>query len=370
MGTAQRRSNSSVSDRLFADPTPFDFFQAARLLEQLGAASGRLPVGHDGPPSREAVRFLAHLSLSFPPSAITGIDGRPSLPLGTSPESTDESPEPPEIGAPPKMTTAFLGLVGPLGALPTVYTEALVGPDRRRRAAAAMFFDLFHHRIVSLFYRIRQKYQIPVLWEASRNAGGARADRFARHLFDLIGLGSPSLQNRLAVEDEALLFYSGIFAQQHRPAVMLERLLKDYFGVPARIQSFSGQWLRLDPDQRTRLGRRGAQNGLGTEAIAGRKIWDDQSKFRVLLGPMGILRFGEFLPGGRASLALMELIRLFVGPELDFDVRLILIAEEVPPCRLSLDRSQAAQLGRTSWLSRRPDRPDADDAVLRPPPKA
>ncbi|MEW4568329.1 type VI secretion system baseplate subunit TssG [Tautonia sp. JC769] len=370
MGTAQRRPDPGLSDRLFADPTPFDFFQAVRLLEHLGTASGRLPVGHDGPPSREAVRFLAHLSLSFPPSAITGIDGPSPRESGPPSESPDAPPRGPEWEAPPIMTTAFLGLVGPLGALPTVYTEALVGPDRRRRAAAAMFFDLFHHRIVSLFYRIRQKYHIPLLWEASRTAGGSRADRFARHLFDLIGLGSPALHNRLAVEDDALLFYSGLFAQQHRPAVMLERLLRDHFEIPARVQSFHGQWLRLEPDQRTRLGRRGPYHGLGTEAIVGRKIWDDQSKFRVCLGPMGFQDFRKFLPEGDAFHALMDLIRFFVRSELDFDVRLILKSAEVPPCRLSARHGQASQLGRTSWLNRRPDRPDADDAVLRPPTKS
>ncbi|WP_169978659.1 type VI secretion system baseplate subunit TssG [Tautonia rosea] len=369
MGTAQRRSDPALSDRLFTDPTPFDFFQAVRLLEQLGAPSGRLPIGHDGPPAREAVRFLAHLSLSFPPSAITGIDGRPPYPPANPAESIGVASERSAMETPPKLTTAFLGLVGPLGALPTVYTEALVGPDRRRRAAAAMFFDLFHHRIVSLFYRIRQKYHVPLLWEASRTAGGARADRFARHLFDLIGLGSPSLQDRLAVKDEALLFYSGVFAQQHRPAIMLERLLQDHFGVTARIQSFSGQWLRLDPDQRSRLGRQGAYNGLGTEAIVGRRIWDDQSKFGVILGPMGLQTFREFLPSGSASRALMDLTRLYIGPELDFDVRLILKSAEVPPCKLSVDCNHASQLGRTSWLNRRSNRPDADDAVLRPPPK-
>src|SRR5262249_8629065 len=58
----------SVEERLFEEGYAFDFFQAVRILERLAPA--RRAVGRGGPPGVEAVRFRAHLSLSFPPSAI------------------------------------------------------------------------------------------------------------------------------------------------------------------------------------------------------------------------------------------------------------------------------------------------------------
>jgi type VI secretion system protein ImpH len=351
-----RRSDPPLADRLFEEPYLFDFFQAVRLLEKLGA--GRGPVGHVVAPSREAVRFVAHLGLTFPPSPISALEA-------VKPPEGTEAP-----AAPPRMTTPFMGLIGASGALPTVYTEALIAlRSRKRNAAAIDFLDLFHHRLVSLFYRAWEKYNVPAIWERGDpdHRGDPGRDAFSGHLFDLIGVGSPPLRDRQAVPDRALIFYAGFFAQQHRPAVSLEMLLRDHFGQPARVISFFGRWLGLEEDQQSRMGQGlGAFNRLGVDTVAGRRVWDDQCKFRVRIGPLGLREFREFLPGGRLADELMDLIRFFVRGELDFDVQLVLKAGDVPDCRLSGDPRGAAQLGRTSWLKTREFIRDADDSVARP----
>src|SRR6516165_4631818 len=99
MATESRGADPSLEHTLFAEAYRFDFFQAVRLLERL--SGGRTPVGGDGPPAREVVRFLTKLSLAFPPSAIDRIE-----------------PPPPESAAPPRMTVSFLGLTGPSAVLP------------------------------------------------------------------------------------------------------------------------------------------------------------------------------------------------------------------------------------------------------------
>ena len=270
------------------------------------------------------------------------------------------------------MVTSFMGLVGPLSALPTVYTEDLVGPQARHRKPAAAFLNLFHHRLVSLFYRAWQKYRVPVLWEQGGAPTGEESarrpgrDPFTRRLFDLIGLGLDSLRDRQTVEDVSLLFYSGLLAQQHRSAVSLERLLSDYFGKPVEVLTFHGQWLHLQPSQRSRMGRLASFNALGMDTVAGRRVWDDQSKFRVRVGPLPFDSFLAFQPGGAASGPLTDLVRFFVRAELDFDIQLVLRAEDVPGCRLSHSNQGAARLGRYSWLKRRAFTRDADQAVFRP----
>lgn len=350
-----RRPDPALADRLFEEPYLFDFFQAVRLLERLRA--GRTPVGHDGPPRDEVVRFAAHLSLTFPPSAIHSLD--------PPPDTGDDRPT-----APPRMTTPFMGLVGAGGVLPTVYTETLIGPAGRRHAAARAFLDLFHHRLVSLFYRSWEKYNVPALWERGQRGGTGRVgdDPFSRRIFDLIGLGLGPLRDRLAVPDGALLYYAGFFAQQHRPAGVLEALVRDYFGRPAAVLTFVGQWLRLPADQQTRAGSAGAFNRLGVDTVVGSTVWDEQSKFRVRLGPLGLADFRAFLPGGDLSAELMDLVRFHAPGELDFDVQLVLRAPEVPGCLLS-SGGEAAQLGRSAWLKCREFTRDADDAVFRPPPE-
>jgi len=169
----------------------------------------------------------------------------------------------------------------------------------------------------------------------------------------------------MAVDDAALPFYAGILAQQHRSAVMLERLLGDYLDRPTRVVSFVGRWLRLRPEEQTRLGTRGAFNRLGADAVAGRKVWDVQGKYRIRVGPLSLRDFHEFLPGGPAAARLSALARFYDRGELDFDVQLVLRREEVPACRIGRD-ADAARLGRSAWLKRRAFVRDADDATFRP----
>ncbi|MDR3618410.1 MAG: type VI secretion system baseplate subunit TssG [Paludisphaera borealis] len=350
MATSQRRSDVALIERLFEEPFRFDFFQAVRLLERIGKA--RAPVGFDGPYARETVRFAQHVSMNFPASAIDTLE--------RDAQNDD---------APPRMVTSFIGLLGASGALPTVYTEELVGPRGKNRGPAVDFFNLFHHRIVSLFYRAWEKYHLPAQWEKSldrdRRPGGDDEDRFTASLFHLLGLGLGSLRERQGFDDESLLFYTGVFAQQHRSAVMLERLIADCFGHPAEVLSFTGQWLRLRPEEQSRMGRTGGFNRLGREAVAGRKVWDVQSKFRLRLGPLTFAAFREFLPDGAASNHLMSLVRFYTRSELDFDVQLILKKEDVPMCELSRGPT-AARLGRTSWLKQREFEYDAGDAIFKP----
>jgi len=356
MAGSERRPDADLIDRLREEPYRFDFFQAVRLLSRI--ADDRAQVGLDGPFSREAVRFAQHVSLSFPASAIDSIEGL-TRPDPASPPASDASP--------PTLTTTFIGLVGATGVLPTVYTEELVGPLARRRAPAVAFLDLFHHRIVSLFFRAWEKYDLPTQWEKGKVAGGideSEGDAFASALSHLIGLGPDPLRGRLAVEDDSLLFYTGLFAQQHRSAVMLERLIVDYFGTPAKVLSFQGRWLQLRPEERTRLGRAGGFNRLGVDAVAGRRVWDVQSKFRVRVGPLSLRDFHDFLPGGTASARLMDLVRFYDRGEFDFDVQLVLKKEEVPMCRIGSGPG-AARLGRSAWLKRREFTRDASDAVMR-----
>ena len=64
---------SGLERRLFERGLSFDFFQAVRILQRLVAAA---PGGFAGPPGAEAVRFRAHVSLSFPASSIHDIHPR------------------------------------------------------------------------------------------------------------------------------------------------------------------------------------------------------------------------------------------------------------------------------------------------------
>jgi type VI secretion system protein ImpH len=342
MAAESRGTDPSLEKTLFAEAYRFDFFQAVRLLERLARSGGRTPVGGDGPPAREVVRFLSKLSLAFPPSAIDRIE-----------------PPPPESTAPPRMTVSFLGLTGPSAVLPHVYTEHLLKRNHAGDRTLAEFLDLINHRLIALFYRAWEKHHVIVAHER----GGE--DAFARYLFALIGLGIAPLRNRHSFPDIALLKYAGIFAQRHRPAIVLEALLGEVFGLPIAVEQFVGHWLALEPADCSTIGAAGANNALGISMVLGDRVRDEQGSIRIRLGPLSLVQFQSYLPGSPGFHRLSELVRLFVDAEFDFDVQLVLKAEEVPDCRLASDPAGGARLGRFAWLKTRPLPRDPDDAVFR-----
>ncbi len=344
----------TVEERLYAEPFAFDFFQAVRLLRALaGDAAGPVPL-----PS--TVRFDAHQSLSFPPSAVA--DLRPAA-----------------DGRPPALTVSFLGLTGPSGVLPRHYTELLLRAERESRGpekhALRDWLRLFDHRAAALFYAAWEKYRF-VLAYARGEADREHPDPFTRALLSLVGLGTGGLRNRLAapepapgarVDDLGLLRFAGLLAQRHRGAWGLGVLLGGYFGVPVAVEQFHGQWLLLDEPSQTRLGDDGGNCTLGADAVAGDRVWDVQGKFRVRLGPLPYGQFLNLLPNpddGRTAFALLaRLVRLYAGPEFDFDVQLVVAAEHAPACVLD-DHAAGPRLGWNCWLLSAPLGRAADDPVF------
>ena len=327
----------TLEDVLFAEPYRFDFFQAVRLLERIYTM--RRPVGHAAEPASEAVRFRTLPGLNFPASQIYALER----------ESDD-----PENPAPPQMTVAFMGLTGPSGVLPHPYTELLLERLRNKDRALIEFMDQFNHRLLSLFFRAWEKYRFPIGVERGLD------DRFTEFLFDIVGLGTRGLRHRFSFPDEGLLSYGGLIANQPHSASAMTGLLSDYFGVPAEIEQFKGQWLKLDPESTSTLGCTNHQLGIST--LMGTRVWDQQSKLRVKLGPLSFERFAAFLPNGSAFKPATELIQFFGGMEFDFDIQLVLQKMDVPFCKLSTTTKPA--LGWTTWLKTKPFRTDDSQVVL------
>jgi type VI secretion system protein ImpH len=338
MAATSGRTETPLSKLLWDESYRFKFFQAVRLLERIETT--RAPVGLHTDPGKEIVRFRSRLSLEFPPSEIHEIRRPPS--------EREEKP--------PEMVVAFMGLVGPLGVLPTTYTELLMERIRYKDRALWEFLDLFNHRMVSFFYRAWEKYRFPVAYERNQN------DRFTGQLFNLIGMGTLGLRDRQAFPDPALLLYCGLISQHPHSATAIQSILADFFRVPVRLDQFCGQWLEIDQESLTFIGTANCE--LGINAIAGARLWDQQSKFRLRLGPMGFSRFGDFLPPGKAYRPIRELVRFLAGMEFDFDFQLILKAEEVPPCILNSQADQQSMLGWTTWLKTQPFRQDDPQVIL------
>ncbi len=330
---------SPLGDRLRSEPYTFDFFQAVRLLERMQPE--RQPVGGFSHPRTEVARFGANPSLSFPASQIQALAW----------ERSDV----------PRVVVNFMGLTGPLGVLPHYYTELVADRVRARDTALRDFLDIFHHRIISLFYQAWEKYRFTVGYERDQQ------DPFSQHLLDLIGLGTPGLQKRLAVRDETLVFYGGFFGLTPRSAAGLESILSDYFEVDVEIEPFMGVWRALDVSDQCcfELGAEDTHS-LGVGVVAGDEMWDQQSRLRIKLGPLAAERYLDFLPTGAAYQPLRALAKAFCGNDLEFEVQLVLKREEVPPLELGRTGEAAPQLGWFTWVKSKPqfDRDPGDTILL------
>ncbi len=355
MVTASRRETSDLMDRLRREPYRFDFFQAVRLLERLGGER-RLPVGADNAPDQECVQFRSQPALGFPTAPVAKV--------------RSAAPAPGEAETVPEMFVSFLGLTGPSGVLPTHYTTLLMRRLRAKDSSLRDLFDLFNHRLVSLFYRAWGKYRLPIGYERSRlENGGKRAEPMTEALYSLVGHGTPGLRGRQETPDEACLYYSGCFSQHTRSAAGLQQILADYFALPIQVHQFQGQRLRLDADDRTELPSRRQPRGLncrlGGEVVLGNHVWDIQGKFWLRIGPLTYAQFCRFFPdGGDLPRPIRQLTRSYVGPEFVFDMQLVLRPTEVPRLRLGGRGVKAPRLGWNTWLHARPLKREVDDVVF------
>ena len=329
---------ADVPERLRTKPGDFSFFQAVRLLDRLAGVEN--PIGSFDRPSEEAVRIGVRPGLSFPPTEI---------------QSLEENPN----GGPLRMAVNFFGLTGPSGVMPTRYSELLVERVHARDNTLRDFFDIFNHRAVSLLYRAWEKYRFPVAYER----GGQ--DAFTGYMLDLIGLGTPGLHNRMAVPDQALICYEGLLAQYPRSAEAFRQMLADYFEVPVEVQPFAGSWRPLDAGSRTCFADgRSRSEQLGVGVVLGDEVWDQQSVVRVRLGPMSLVQYRDFLPGGSAHEPLKALSRFFCGDDLDVEAQLILNREEAPRFSLEAEGVPPAQLGWVCWMFSKPLGRDPDETVM------
>jgi type VI secretion system protein ImpH len=307
-----------------------DFFQVLRLIEN---AHPQLPrIGSSLRPRDDAVRFGQDPALVFHPTALGQF-------LRT------------EGAARARLAVNFFGLLGANAPMPMHLTEYV--RDRLRHGGDGTllaFLDVFHHRMLSLFYRARASAEPAISLDRPGD------DRFSVFVGSLFGIGAPALRERDEIGDFAKLHFAGLLANKARPASGLVSILREYFKLPLHIEQFVGHWMALPEDTLSRIGLEDQGNRLGTSLILGRKVWDCQHKFRIVIGPMGYDDYCRFTPGGASIKRLLAWVRTYAGLALDWDVRLILKKEEVPELRLG----GATRLGWSTWPMSRAPRRDPD----------
>ena len=327
-------ASCSLTRRLRERPYDFDFFQIVRRLESIRPDLPR--VGYSRRPHEDLIRFCQKVSLAFEPSAI------------------DAYHEPAGEGV-GRLFVTFLGLLGTNGPMPLCISEYVY--DRlhnHRDKTLSCFFDIFNHRMISLFYRAWACNQQTVSHDRREE------DRLARYIGSLFGIGMDSFCKRDAVPDIAKLHYAGRLSCQTKNTEGLQEILHDYFGMPVAIEEFVDQWIELPKEYCCHLGKSPDNARLGLTTIIGSRFLECQMKLRIKCGPMGFSDYERLLAHSKSIGRVVAWLKNYISDEFSWELNLVLKREEIP--RICLGK--LGQLGWTTWLGSRKFEKDADNLVL------
>lgn len=291
-------------------------FPAVRGAE---ARAGALPrVGRSRRPSQNAVDLAQVPALTFPAPTIDSVEFRNGR---------------------AQLNGFWLGLTGPMGALPTHLTEFAYFEQRYgRERPFGRWLDVLAGRMLQLFYRA---------WADSQPAAQAdrpEDDRFAAYLAALTG-ATEGVGEAALFPARARLHYAALFASR-RSAVAIEDALAHLLRQPVEVREYQPRWRAVEPEDQTRLGRQ--HHKLGS-AMLGKSVRTASDAFRVVVRAATMRELEALLPGSARFGIAQEGLDAFAPSHLEWDIVIEIPEPEARPARLD----GRARLGWTSWMAPR-----------------
>ncbi|PCE27311.1 type VI secretion protein [Paraburkholderia acidicola] len=304
-----------------------NFFRFCELVEL--AAPGRPPIGTTDSPANEPVRFRSRARIGFPTREIDAVEYDVDNPA-----------------MPPAMRTTFLGLYGVDARMPAYFVDE-VAQNREGAEPMSAFLDLFHHRVVTQYYRVWRKYRYPA---GFRSAG---TDDISRYLLSFAGLGIGNPETGTAVGTRKLLSMLGLTGQKTRTVEGLAGVLQH--AVPdawIAVEEFYPVWVNVE-------GREPA--ALGENCLLGRGFYDRSNSVHVVITPQTRESVLGLMPGRGNHREVMALLRFYLGYEAQAHLEMHVRAELMPAQLLNSDQ---VSLGYTTQLPQ-PGAQDRANAVTR-----
>lgn len=296
----------------------YGFFALVRGAE--ARAKGLPRVGRSRQPAQNVVDMAHAPTLQFPGQTIDDIEFTPT---GRG-----------------RIRSHFLGLTGPMGALPLHLTEYAFYERRRARAQPfGRFLDLLTDRMLQFFYRAWADSQPGVQAERPED------DRFAHYLAALSG----GMEGAAGSDDfpaRARLHYAGVFAGR-RSAAVLQDALSHLLRTPVRLREFIVRWRDVEPSDRTRIGVTGGFNQLGRDTVLGGRVVIAEDTFRVVVRTRDMDEYEAFLPGSTRHEVARAALQALAPSHLDWELELEIADNKARPLQLN----GKGRLGHTSWLT-------------------
>ncbi len=302
------------------------------LVRGAEARAQDLPrVGRSRMPSQNIVDLTQEPALGFAPSTLAKVE---------------------VVAGRARVSGFWLGLVGPMGALPTHLSEYATYEARyAKQRVFGRFLDLLAGRMLQFFYRA---------WAAAQPVAMAdrpHDDRFANYLAALSG-AMEGVDANAAFPARARLHYAGLFAAR-RSASAIEDGLAHLLRQPVQLMEFQPRWQDIEPADRTSLGKSYAT--LGGDAMIGARIRSASDAFRVVIRAASFRDYETLLPGGTRFAIAAEALTAFAPNHLEWDIALEIEQAKARPAKLD----GRARLGWTAWLGEGPPGSIRSDAHLR-----
>ncbi len=316
----------------------FNVFQLMRLL---------LSETADGAPVAQRLRFRADLSAAFPAREFTQLKllAEPDRADGVATHSVE-------------ISTANFCIASVVGPLPESFTEWVREQAAARYTAMSDFLDIFNQRANVLRFQMKQTLTMGLHQTPPEQTGMAHC------MAALMGLSQPQLASQLPLPARNWLGLAGLLANRRKQPSTIVHILSLALNAPVRLTPWVGAWQEIDEQDRCLLGRR--NHRLGRNSVAGRRVWDQQSRFRIDIEVADYDALCRLLPpalrpAGAADIAglshfhmLDGLVRLLVDRLADCEVVLHVAAgglRGVPLAQPARGQDgDSWRLGQTAWL--------------------
>lgn len=308
-------------DMLEAEPYRFNIHALLREMERMFPDKPR--IGKSQVLAQEIVDVGQDPFLDFPASNVQRVEIRK--------------------GEIPRLRARFLGFFGPQGPLPLLTTIEAYRWQEAGDDAFVRFADIFATRFMQLFHRV---------WADARPIAQfdrPEDDRFAAYVGSFIGIGTAPYRDRDRVPDIAKLPFAGVMAGRVKSASRLQQVLKGVLGVDVTVREREGIWLEFEESDLSRVGRSAAV--LGRNAYAGSRVFSINDKASIEIRTETLEEYESFLPGGGRFDRLADMVRFYLGEQIDFDIVLALPRKLCPRARLGA----GGRLGYTTWTPREGD---------------
>lgn len=323
MATNQRPTNTalkkSLPEQVLESPTAFDFDQLVYIIESLRSNTDSLGEGND--PAIEAIRVRANPVMHQETGEIGALETANT------------------VSNLPEVYTNFLNLIGVNGPLPVPYTEMILERLKAKDKAGMHFLDIFNHRLVSLWHRLRKK-NYPQLYKSLPSKTP-------------IGKVVENLSGFAPSQDLPHTVFFDHYWRRSRSIYALLHMIERFFDLTATATAFEGGWRVIEKNEASQIGlKQGAYNALGRTSILGLRSWDQTAGFSINLPELSWQAVQQFLPfkdanfGGENAQKLKKLIMGLMGsqPKVFLNIKL------KPEDNSGIKLNSKFALGWNSWI--------------------